>query len=84
MFTLQTSFKPHFCYTLNLSFLSLEHVIYKQLQINIKRTFIFMFLFHVLILKEEKQLFPRCKLFFVIWIQVIVIIHMLLLQILVL
>ncbi len=32
-----------------------------------------MFFFHVLIFKEEKQLFPRCNLLFVIWIQVIVI-----------
>ncbi len=60
-------------FTLNLPFLNLEHVINKQLQINIKCTFIFLFLFHVLILKEEKQLFTRCKLLFLIWIQVTVI-----------
>ncbi len=52
--------------TLNLSLLNLEHVIYKQLQINRKYTFKFVFLFHVLILKAEKQLFPPFKLLFVI------------------
>jgi hypothetical protein len=60
-------------YTLNLSLLNLEHVIYKQLQINRKYTFKFVFLFHVLILKAEKQLFPPFKLLFVIWIQVTVV-----------
>ncbi len=59
--------------TLNLSFLNLQHVTYKQLQINIKYTFEFVFLLQVLISKAEKQLFPRCKPLFVIWIQVIVI-----------
>ncbi len=47
-------------YTLNLSFLKLDHVIYKQLQINIKYTFRLVFLLHALILKANKQLFPRC------------------------
>jgi hypothetical protein len=59
-------------YTLNLSLLNLEHVIYKQLQMNLKYAFKFVFLFHVLILKAEKQLLPRCKPLFVIWIQGIV------------
>jgi hypothetical protein len=59
--------------TLNLSSLNLEHVIHKQLQININYTFRFMFLLHVLILKAEKQLFPPYKPLFVILIQVIVI-----------
>ncbi len=58
--------------TLNLSLLNLEHVIYKQLQMNLKYAFKFVFLFHVLILKAEKQLFPRCKPLFVIWIQGVV------------
>jgi hypothetical protein len=60
------------CYTLNLSLLNLEHVIYKQLQINLKYAFKFVFLFHVLILKAEKHLLPRCKPLFLIWIQGIV------------
>jgi hypothetical protein len=59
-------------FTLNLSLLNLEHVIYKQLQMNLKYAFKFVFLFHVLILKAEKQLFPRCKPLFVIWIQGVV------------
>jgi hypothetical protein len=46
--------------TLNLSFLNLDHVIYKQLQINVKYTFRLVFLLHVLILKVNKQLYPRC------------------------
>jgi hypothetical protein len=54
---------PH---TLNLSFLKLEHVIFKQLQINVKYTFKFVFLLHVLILKAEKQIIPSCKPLFVI------------------
>jgi hypothetical protein len=58
--------------TLNLSLLNLEQVIYKQLQINLKYAFKFAFVFHVLILNVEKQLFPRCKPLFVIWIQGIV------------
>jgi hypothetical protein len=62
----------HVACTLNLSLLNLQHVIYKQLQINIKYSFKFVFLFHVLILTAEKQLFPRCKSLFVIWIQGIV------------
>jgi hypothetical protein len=40
-------------YTLNLSFLNLYHVLYKQLQINIKYTFKLVFLLHVLILKAK-------------------------------
>jgi hypothetical protein len=59
--------------TLNLSFLNLEHVIYKQRQINAKYSFKFVFLLHVLISEAEKQLFPLCKPLFVIWIQVNVI-----------
>ncbi len=47
-------------------------MIYKQLQINLKYSFKFVFLFHVLILTAEKQLFPRCEPLFVIWIQGIV------------
>jgi hypothetical protein len=47
--------------TLNLSFLNLYHVLYKQLQINIKYTFKLAFLLHVLILKAKYQLFPRCR-----------------------
>ncbi len=60
------------CSTLNLSLLNLEHVIFKQLQLNLKYAFKFVFLFHVLILNAEKQLFPRCKPLLVIWIQGIV------------
>jgi hypothetical protein len=39
---------------------------------NLKYAFKFVFLFHVLILKAEKQLLPHCKPLFVIWIQGIV------------
>jgi hypothetical protein len=42
-----------YLYTLNLSFLNLYHVLYKQLQINIKYTFKLVFLLHVLILKAK-------------------------------
>jgi hypothetical protein len=59
--------------TLNLPFLNLEHVLCKQLQIDIKCTFKYEFLLHVLILKSRKQRFPCCKPLSVIWIQVIVV-----------